>query len=152
MIGVVAARTLEMPQSHIVVGAPDTANELAFPGTSSQRTTVQMGTAVHNPCLQLKRELASAATRAHGGAPEEWRVTEGLVTRGEQRYTFGEIVQATGATDVRREGANVRAEPCENEYGAHDHWSPAVAAVEIEVDRETGEIRLIQVGIAVDAG
>ena len=46
MISVVAARTLGISQDAVRVGEPDTANQLVFSGTSSQRTTVQMGNAV----------------------------------------------------------------------------------------------------------
>ena len=152
MIAVVASRTLEIPASRIVVGEPDTANELEFPGTSSQRTTVQMGSAVHNACQALKLELATAAARAFGGAAEEWVVSNGLVARGERTYSFGEVVRGAGERHIDSRGANVRGEMRENEYGAHDHWAPSAAAVEIEVARDTGEIRLLQFAIAVDAG
>ena len=152
MIAVVASRTLDVPQSRIVVGTPDTANELEFPGTSSQRTTVQMGSAVRNACDELKHALAGAASRAFGGPADEWAVVGGLVTRDGQSYTFGDTVKGTGAGHIDSRGANVRGEMRENEYGAHDHWAPSAAAVEIEVDRETGEVRLLQFAIAVDAG
>jgi len=152
MIAVVASRTLEIPQSRIVVGAPDTANELEFPGTSSQRTTIQMGSAVHNACEEVKQALAVAAGLVFGGPSEEWTVVGGLVTRDGQSYTFGEVVRATGVEHINSRGANVRGEIRENEYGAHDHWAPSAAAVEIGVDRETGELRLLQFAIAVDAG
>jgi CO/xanthine dehydrogenase Mo-binding subunit len=152
MIAVVASRTLDIPQDRVVVGAPDTSNELEFPGTSSQRTTVQMGTAVRNACLELKHALATAAARAFGGTADDWMVAEGQVTHAGQSHAFGEVVRATANSHIHSRGGNVRGEMRENEYGAHDHWAPSAAAVEIEVDRETGEIRLLQFSIAVDAG
>jgi CO/xanthine dehydrogenase Mo-binding subunit len=152
MIAVVAARTLDIPVSQIAVGTPDTANELEFPGTSSQRTTVQMGSAVRNACEELKGKLAEAAARAFGGAPEEWSIGGGRVSRAGHSYAFGEVVRSASAGSISSRGANVRGEIRENEYGAHDHWAPSAAAVEIEVDRDTGEVRLLQFAIAVDAG
>jgi CO/xanthine dehydrogenase Mo-binding subunit len=152
MISVVASRTMEIPQSRIRVGAPDTSNELEFPGTSSQRTTVQMGSAVRNACDELKLALATAASRAFGGAAEQWVVTGGQVARDGQSYTFGDVVRASGGGHIDSRGANVRGEIRENEYGAHDHWAPSAAAVELELDRDTGEVRLLQFAIAVDAG
>jgi len=82
MIAVVASRTLDVPQSQIVVGAPDTANELEFPGTSSQRTTVQMGSAVRNACEELQQSLVAAARQVWGGDSDEWTVSGGHITRG----------------------------------------------------------------------
>jgi CO/xanthine dehydrogenase Mo-binding subunit len=111
-----------------------------------------MGSAVRDACEQLKQELATAAAKAFGGTREEWTVAGGLVRGDGQSYTFGEVVSTTGAGYISSQGANVRGEIRENEYGAHDHWAPAVAAVEVEVDRETGEVRLLQIAIAVDAG
>jgi CO/xanthine dehydrogenase Mo-binding subunit len=152
MISVVAAHTLDIPQEHIVVGEPDTANDLEFAGTSSQRTTVQMGTAVHNACQALQRELAEAASRAFGGAPAEWSPGSGRLTRNEQSHTYGEIVSATGVDRLSGHGSYAHDPARDTSFGAHDYWSPGVAAVEIEVDRETGEVRLLQFAIAADAG
>jgi CO/xanthine dehydrogenase Mo-binding subunit len=33
-----------------------------------------------------------------------------------------------------------------------DHWAPSAAAAEVEVDRETGEFRVLQFFVVVDAG
>jgi CO/xanthine dehydrogenase Mo-binding subunit len=111
-----------------------------------------MGSAVKNACDELKQALATAAAQAFGGDPDEWTVAGGLVSQDGQSHAFGEIVKATGLPHIDSRGANVRGEIRENEYGAHDHWAPSAAAAEIEVDRETGEIRLLQFSIAVDAG
>ena len=68
LFSVVASQTLNMPQSQIRVGTPDTAVNLPFAGVSAQRTTMQMGNAVHNACKTLKEDLLGA-----GGAGQRRR-------------------------------------------------------------------------------
>src|SRR5262245_40648539 len=48
LFNIVAAQTLDIPQSQIRVRTPDTAVSLPFAGVSAQRTTMQMGNAVHS--------------------------------------------------------------------------------------------------------
>src|SRR5581483_1810962 len=90
MISIVAARSLGISQDQVRVGEPDTANQLMFSGTSSQRTTVQMGNAVRNACEALKRELADAAAQAYGGSADEWQVEDGLVRRNGTAVSFAD--------------------------------------------------------------
>ena len=45
---------------------PDTAVNLPFAGVSAQRTTMQMGNAVHNACNKLKQELFSTSRASEG--------------------------------------------------------------------------------------
>ncbi|HEX6510922.1 MAG TPA: molybdopterin cofactor-binding domain-containing protein, partial [Chloroflexota bacterium] len=37
-------------------------------------------------------------------------------------------------------------------FEGHDHWSPGAAAAEVEVDRQTGEVRLVRYCAVGDAG
>lgn len=159
MISVVAARTLGIPQSQVRVLAPDTVHELHFEGTAAQRTTVLMGNAVRSACEALKRELIEAAAQARGGGPDEWRVEGGRLWRGETSYSFAEIVQAfalapgvEGSARLKGMGAYSYAPSEDKAFGGLDHWAPGAAAVEIEVDRETGETRLVQLSVVADAG
>jgi CO/xanthine dehydrogenase Mo-binding subunit len=154
LISVVASRVLEIPQSQIQVGQPDTNINLPFAGVSAQRTTVQMGRAVENACERLKQELVVLACQTKGGVPEEWRVAEGRLWRAENSFSFGEIVRTLGeSSDVKSIGFHSsprthRGSP----FGGMDHWAPSAAAAEVEVDCETGEIRLLQFSVVADAG
>src|SRR5581483_867988 len=154
MISIVAARSLGISQDDVHVGEPDTGNQLMFSGTSSQRTTVQMGNAVRNACEALKRELCEAAARSYGGAADEWRVEDGALRRDGQTVQLREIAErlpAGGAITSR--GEYVHGTPVLSvTFGDHDHWSPGVAAVELEVDKETGEVKVIQYAAVADAG
>ena len=154
VISVVAAQTLGVPQSQILVGEPDTSNELMFSGTSSQRTTVQMGNAVARACDDLKRKIALAAASAIGGHDGDWTVADGVARRGDRSLSFADIAAgAVSGTLIQGRGSY---EPgnavTDTSFGSHDHWSPGAAAAEVEVDRETGDIRVLKYSAVSDAG
>jgi CO/xanthine dehydrogenase Mo-binding subunit len=154
LISIIASRVLGIPRGQIRVGQPDTSIDLPFAGVSAQRTTVQMGNAVENACANLKRELVALACRVKGGSAEDWLVAEGRLWRAENSLTFGEIVRTLG------EGASVKAigehSPPPTEKGSAfrgmGHWAPSAAAAEVEVDRETGELRVLRFAVIADAG
>ncbi len=154
LMSVVASRVLEIPQSQIQVGQPDTNINLPFAGVSAQRTTVQMGRAVENACEKLKQELVMLACQTKGGIPEEWRVAEGRLWRAENSFSFGEIVRTLGeSSDVKSIGFHSAPRTHrESAFGGMDHWAPSAAAAEVEVDCETGEIRVLQLSVVADAG
>ena len=154
MISVVAAKTLDVPQAQVEVGVPDTTNELKFSGTSSQRTTLQMGGAVHAACTDLLQKIAAQAVKFKGGNPDEWQAGGGRAWRGEVSLTFAEV-QRSMDSDVSIEGRGSY-QPSRSHgsasFGGHDHWAPGVGAAEVEVDRETGNVRLLQFVTVADAG
>jgi CO/xanthine dehydrogenase Mo-binding subunit len=154
LFSIIASRTLGIPQSEIEVSDADTAVNLPFSGVTAQRTTVQMGSAVQNACDNLKRELLAAACAKKGGKPEEWQMVQGRLVWGETSFSFGDIVRSLG------ENSNLKCvgfyDPLprvkDSVYGGIAHFSPGVAAVEVEVDSATGEFRLLQYAIVLDAG
>lgn len=152
VISVVASGTLGIPQSEVRVEEPDTANQLHFSGTSSQRTTVQMGTAVRIACDRLKGRLAEMAAAAEGGSPQEWQVEEGRLRREGQVVSLGEVAAKAPGGVIESTGSYERPDVSDVSFGSHDHWSPGVAAAEVEVDRQTGEVRVIRYAAVADAG
>jgi len=154
LISVIAARTLAIPQSQIQVGQPDTAIDLPFAGVSAQRTTMQMGKAVQNACENLKRELIALAVQSKGGSPEEWLVAQGRLWRAENSFSFSEIVRTLGGNAVLKSIGFHNPPPTQREsaFSGMDHWAPSAAAVEVEVDCETGELSILQYSVVADAG
>ena len=151
---VVAAKTLGIPQNQILVAQPDTAVHLPFGGVSAQRTTMQMGTAVEHACENLKRELTLLACQAKGGAPEEWKIAEGRLWRAENSFSFSEVVRFGGGNSVVKAIGMHSAPPTAKDSAFHgmDHWAPSAGAAEIEIDRETGELRVLKFAVIADAG
>ena len=67
LISVITARSLDIPQEQVSVAMPDTSLRLAFMGVNSQRTTIQLGTAVYNACENLKQEMIQTAANSRAG-------------------------------------------------------------------------------------
>ena len=154
LFSVVAARTLDIPQNLIRVKSPDTAVHLPFAGVSAQRTTMQMGNAVHHACEKLKQELFSLAAQVKGGKPEEWRLIQGRLCWGETSFSIGEIIRTLGGNVVLKCVGYHSVRPTEKEsvFAGMDHWAPSAAAIELEVNVETGELRILRYSVIADAG
>jgi CO/xanthine dehydrogenase Mo-binding subunit len=153
IISVIAARVLGIPRAAISVGEPDTSNDLPYFGTNSQRTTVQLGNAVQAACEALKGELVAAAAQALGGPAGEWRVADGRLWRGTLSYSFAEVVRAfKGAVSLKGLGSYSARHSADTAFVGLDHWTPGAAAAEVEVDLDTGEVRVARYAAVADAG
>ncbi len=151
MISVVASRTLGVPQTQIRVGETDTGNQLRYGGTSSQRTTVHMGNAVNDACERLKSELLKAAARLRGGDAGAWSIEDGVLRRDGIHLTLAEL--AGGLSDGEKlKGSGFYEQTSASGGENNNYWSPGVAAVEVEVDRETGDVRVVKYAALADAG
>ena len=100
LFSIIAAQTLNIPQNQIRVRPTDTAVHLPFAGVSAQRTTMQMGNAVHDACEKLKQELISLAAQVKGGNPKEWQLIQGRLCWGETSFSIGEIIRVLGGSGV----------------------------------------------------
>ena len=155
LISVITARSLDIPQEQVSVAMPDTSLRLAFMGVNSQRTTIQLGTAVYNACENLKQEMIQTAVKLKGGNSDEWRVVQGHVCRAERSFSFGEIVGLLGPEATIKSMGAYRAPPIQvdsSSFAGMDHWAPSAAVAEVEVDPDTGEFQVLQYAVAVDAG
>jgi CO/xanthine dehydrogenase Mo-binding subunit len=154
LFSVVAAQTLDIPQNQIHVRTPDTAVSLPFAGVSAQRTTMQMGNAVHNACGKLKQELFSLAAQAKGGKPEEWQLIQGRLCWGETSFSVNEIIRLAGSGVVLKAVGYHSVPPMvkDSAFAGMDHWAPSGAAVDLEVNRDTGELRILGYAVIADAG
>jgi CO/xanthine dehydrogenase Mo-binding subunit len=155
LISVITARSLDIPQEQVTVAMPDTSLRLAFMGVNSQRTTIQLGTAVYNACENLKQEMIRTAAQLKGGSPDEWTVAQGHVCRAERSFSFGEIVRLLGSGATIKSMGAYRAPPVQvdsSSFAGMDHWAPSAAIAEVEVDPDTGEFEVLQYAVAVDAG
>ena len=154
LFSIVAARTLGIPQKQIRVRPPDTAVHLPFAGVSAQRTTMQMGNAVQDACEKLKQELFSLAAQVKGGKPEEWRLIQGRLCWAETSFSIGEIIRVLGGSGVLKCVGYHSVRPMEKEsaFAGMDHWAPSAAAIDLEVNAETGELRILRYSVIADAG
>jgi CO/xanthine dehydrogenase Mo-binding subunit len=154
LFSVVAAQTLGIPQSQIQVRTPDTAVNLPFAGVSAQRTTMQMGNAVQSACGKLKEELFSLAAQAKGGKPGEWQLIEGRLCWAETSFSIAEIIRLIGGGVVLKAIGYHSTPPMvkDSAFAGMDHWAPSGAAIDLEVNRDTGELRILGYAVIADAG
>lgn len=153
MLAVVCAQTLGVDLKTVRVLDPDTQNQMPFGGTSAQRTTVQLGNAAKMACERLIEEACAAVSIAAGGAPEEWTHRAGRVERGDESYSLGEVCKLfRGDVRLRAIGSYSYAPSVDKAFHGLDGWAPGAAAAEVEVDLETGEVKILQYSVVGDAG
>jgi CO/xanthine dehydrogenase Mo-binding subunit len=154
LFSVVASQTLNLPQSQIRVRTPDTAVNLPFAGVSAQRTTMQMGNAVHNACMTLQEDLLRLAAQVKGGEANDWQIVDGRLCWGESSFSISEIIGAVGNSVVLKAVGYHSVPPMvkDSAFAGMDHWAPSGAAVDLEVNRATGELRILGYAVIADAG
>jgi len=154
LFSVIAAQTLSLRQEQVRVRTPDTAVSLPFAGVSAQRTTMQMGNAVHNACNDLKRDLLGIAAQAKGGKAEEWQLIQGRLCWGETSFAIADIIRLIGGGVVLKAVGYHSVPPMvkDSAFAGMDHWAPSGAAVDLEVNRDSGELRILGYAVIADAG
>jgi CO/xanthine dehydrogenase Mo-binding subunit len=136
------------------VRTPDTAVSLPFAGVSAQRTTMQMGNAVHNACKKIKDDLLSLASQVKGGEIKDWQIVEGRLCWGETSFSIDEIIRVVGGGVVLKAVGYHSVPPMvkESAFSGMDHWAPSGAAIDLEVNQDTGELRILGYAVIADAG
>jgi CO/xanthine dehydrogenase Mo-binding subunit len=115
---------------------------------------MQMGNAVRNACEKLKQELFSLAVQVKGGKPEEWQLIQGRLCWGETSFSIEEIIRALGGNVVLKSVGYHSVPPMVKDaaFSGMDHWAPSAAAIELEVNSQTGELRILRYSCIADAG
>jgi CO/xanthine dehydrogenase Mo-binding subunit len=127
---------------------------LPFAGVSAQRTTMQMGNAVHNACMTLQEDLLRLAAQVKGGEANDWQIVDGRLCWGESSFSISEIIGAVGNSVVLKAVGYHSVPPMvkDSAFAGMDHWAPSGAAVDLEVNRATGELRILGYAVIADAG
>ena len=109
---------------------------------------------MHNACEKLEQELFSLASQVKGGKPEDWQLIEGRLCCGEISFSIREIIGALGGNAVVKCVGYHSVPPTakESAFSGMDHWAPSAAAIELEVNSETGELRVLRYSVIADAG
>ena len=155
LFSVVASQTLNLPQSQIRVRTPDTAVNLPFAGVSAQRTTMQMGNAVHNACKTLQEDLLGLAAQVKGGRSQGLADRRRAAVLGRDRvFRSTKLFARSGASVVLKAVGYHSVPPMvkDSAFAGMDHWAPSGAAVDLEVNRDTGELRILGYAVIADAG
>jgi CO/xanthine dehydrogenase Mo-binding subunit len=152
---------LGLPVERVSVTFPDTDVTPYDKSTSSSRTTFHMGRAAQIAAGQIRDQLLQAGAKALEARIEDLELRDlRLQVKGvpEKSLTFPQLFRAIfgdpsgslfGNHTVRTEGG-VDAKTGQGKGSSF--WFYSAAGAEVEVDTETGKVRVLRVATAVDVG
>jgi CO/xanthine dehydrogenase Mo-binding subunit len=124
--------------------------------TSASRSTVFMGNAVLKACEHIKAQLKDIAARTFGCAAEEVAVASGVFKTGAQSMSAAELLQAHfGPTRGELIGIGEERNAYDPKHplgGSAAFWEMMVSAAQVEVDVETGMVRIERLVLVSDIG
>jgi CO/xanthine dehydrogenase Mo-binding subunit/aerobic-type carbon monoxide dehydrogenase small subunit (CoxS/CutS family) len=160
----ICAEELGVELSDVDVVCSDSETIPADFGTYGSRVTTLAGNAVRDACDQVREQLFRVAAEGLEASPQELGVGDGKVfvtAQPERSMALAEVVQSSLFRD--RDGRQVMAQahfdaPCDlpdPETGVGDFamsYSFGTHAVEVEVDDETGHVRVVDFVASTDCG
>lgn len=154
----IAAEGLKLPLERMSVVGPDTLVSPFESSTSSSRSTYMMGNAVIDGATELTRMLVEKAALLFELPPEDLAVEDGEVLVKEQvqnRLGYEEVLQRVGLDTLEAIGKfQVKGEvdPETGQGVASPHYHQGAGACEVEVDTETGKVKVLRYYVSSYAG
>ena len=158
----IAADTIGVPLSSIAVPNADTAVAPFDSGTSSSRATFHMGNAVRLAGEKVRSEILKIAAEILNTEPSRLSLSEGIISgsgAGEGKtlkallaIKFPRGGTITGEGHYSPAGSPLLAATPGRESLSSIFWMFATHAIEVEVDTETGIVRVLKVAAAHDVG
>ncbi|SEP04337.1 CO or xanthine dehydrogenase, Mo-binding subunit [Salinihabitans flavidus] len=162
MLSQICAQELGIPLSHVTVQAPDTDSAPYCLGSIASRVTVNAGHAMLKAARQAQGQILEAAAEKLGCDADELSIVDGVVQSNKNGNLFAPLPEICRYHIFRRggEGILVRAthDPQtvmmdKDHYGnIAPAYSFAAQAVEVEVDTETGQVRVVDTYLSDDCG
>lgn len=154
----IAAEPLDLPVDRVVIHDPDTDHTPYDQTTSSSRSTFSMGNAIRLAVERLQarlRDLAAAALEARV-EDLEFRSSQ-VAVRGapDRSIPLADLLRQAGQSELLAEAAfetEGGLDPETSQGVASVHWHQGVGACEIEVDTETGKLRVLRYHSATYSG
>lgn len=154
----IAAEALQIPIGSVSMSDPDTDLTPYDQQTSSSRTTFSMGGAIRKASEDLTQQLLEKAAELLEAAVSDLALAQGRVAvRGSpaRSLSYGEIVVHSNQGNLVGHGAFSTRGGLDLETGqgiGSVHWHQGAIACEVEVDVETGKIKVLQLSPCVFAG
>ncbi len=150
------AQELGIPLERITVVLGDTAVVPYDMSTSASRSTVFMGNSILKACQDAKSQLGQLAAELFDIPKDEVTVEPGSVQAAGQTLTYAELFRkyyGPARGEVLAIGST-RSQFLPNHplMGKAAFWEVMCAAVEVEVDPETGMVQLTRLALASDVG
>jgi CO/xanthine dehydrogenase Mo-binding subunit len=151
----VAAKALAQPMDRIHIARPDTDTAPYDWATGASRSTVMMGLAVEEACADIQRQVRQLAAEMLGGEPETYAFVDNGIAGPLGTTSFRELIIrahgmdsgefiGVGRITPRSRGGALAKSPL--------FWETSVGVGEVDVDTETGQVRLARYVSAADVG
>jgi CO/xanthine dehydrogenase Mo-binding subunit len=149
----IAAEELTLPMEQFRMLGADTKVTPYDSSTGSSRSTTLMGTAVQKAARDLKQQFIQIGSQTMGVKPKQIQVADGALVCGESRLTFKEAFErrfgkGSGGEMIGRGEAGP--EITNNELPVF--WEVGMGSAEVEIDHETGEVKLKKFISVADVG
>jgi CO/xanthine dehydrogenase Mo-binding subunit len=154
----IAADAVQLPVDRVTVSDPDTDLTPYDLQTSSSRTTFSMGGAIGKAAADLKRQLLDYAAELLEASVSDLVVEAGrIAVRGApgRSLGYGEIALRSSQVNLIGRGAFNTRGGLDLETGqgiGSVHWHQGAIACEVEVDTETGKVKVLHLSPRVFAG
>jgi CO/xanthine dehydrogenase Mo-binding subunit len=154
----ITADSVGVPIEMVSVVGPDTALTPFDSMTSASRSTGMMGSAILAGGEALRRKLIAAASPLLEVEPEHLSSGDGAVFVAdlpEQRVSYAEILQCSDLSTMEETGefsTKLGLDPETGQGVSTPHWHQGAGACEVEVDVETGKVRVLRYSAASFAG
>jgi CO/xanthine dehydrogenase Mo-binding subunit len=142
----IVAHELQVPVGFVSVEILDTSRIAADTGVGASRATRIFGNATRAAAVEVREQLLESAGRLFDTAKERLVLTGGggIRTAAGEEMTYAEIIEKTGFP--------IRCQGSYKNFEAGPEAALCVQVAEVEVDSETGQLRLKQLTTAHSTG
>jgi len=151
----IAADVLRAPVDRVLVRGTDTRYTPYDRSTGASRSTTVAGTAVQRAAQAVLDSLIETASIVLETPPALLRLAEGTIESGSRSVTHQELIRARFGFAGGELVGHGRVQP-EGGTGSYAEgpvfWEVCVAGAEVDVDRETGVVRVLRTSSVADVG
>jgi CO/xanthine dehydrogenase Mo-binding subunit len=151
----IAADVLRAPVDRVLVRGTDTRYTPYDRSTGASRSTTVAGTAVQRAAQAVLDALIETASIVLETPPALLRLAEGTIASGSRSVTHQELIRARFGFAGGELVGHGRVQP-EGGTGSYAEgpvfWEVCVAGAEVDVDRETGVVRVLRTSSVADVG
>ena len=151
----IAADALGIPLAWVTVVGGDTAAIPFGVGTFASRSAVNAGSSIHVACGRVREKIVAAAAALLEADPADIEISDGMLSvRGapSSAVPLTKVIQAALPTFARPGVAPLDFEATVYHHQPTVTYTSAVHVAVVDVDRETGAVKLVRYVVAHDCG
>jgi CO/xanthine dehydrogenase Mo-binding subunit len=151
----IVAEALALPFERVRVHEPDTDNTPYDQGTSASRSTTLTGSAVLGAARDVRTQLIAIAKKRFEAPDDVIVLSGGVVRAGPKSMSYSDLLAehfGLPAGELIGKGMWQPGADDASPGGATTFWEVGAGAAEVDVDEETGEVRLAAYATVADVG